>query len=166
MTDYVSFFLNTDQTVLALNCLEISHPTFDSFYYCAEISRDTSINHEDFTQHTYKPKVMRIDRRNVSADLDQTIAITIGDVDSEFMKHFENIRKSEYPRVRPSLKFRMYRNDDLINPLVVLPELEIKNISKDGSGNVTFQAQAQELNSVSTGEIYTLDDYPSLRGSL
>lgn len=109
---------------------------------------------------------MRIDRRNVSADLDQSIAVTIGDVDSDFIEQFENIRNTIYAHVRPQLKFRIYRDNDLINPLIVLPVLEIKDITKDASGNATFQALAPELNSVKTGETYTLERFPLLRGSL
>ena len=47
---------------------------------------------------------------------------------------------------------------------MTMQKLEIASLSKDGSGLATFEAQAPELNSVKTGRIYTLDDYPLLRG--
>lgn len=164
MSDYYDFFLNSSQEVLPLECLEISHPSFDTFYYCGQISRVTGFVHGDLTQHKYTPKVLLIDRGNVAADLDQSIGVTIGDVDSDFIQKFADIKESAFPDVRPKVTKRLYRDDMLTSPIIEQPPLEIKNITKDASGNATFQALAPELNSAKTGEVYTLERFPLLKG--
>ena len=107
---------------------------------------------------------MSIKRTNVTNDLDQKLQVTLVDMEDELMDAIKNIRNSAYPRVKPKIDFKIYRDDDLSAPMVEMQTLEAPTISKDSTGLVTFDAQAPELNSVKTGKLYTFEDYPLLKG--
>lgn len=167
MSDYVAFFLNTQSSVIALDCIEISHPSFAStLYFVRNVPDGIALMHEDNSSHYYTYQPMKIDRSNVSNDLEQTMQITLADLDDSFINAIKNIRHSAYPRVKPKIKYRLYRDDDLSSPVMSLQTLEIANVSKDKSGNVSFEAKAPELNSVKTGEVYGVERFPMLRGTL
>lgn len=167
MSDYVAFFLRTQSSVIAIDCIEISHPSFTStLYYVRNVPDGIALIHEDNSSHYYTYQPMKIDRSNVSNDLEQTMQITIADIDDLFITAIKNIRRSAFPRVKPKIKYRLYRDDDLSSPVMSLQTLEIGNVSKDKSGNVSFEARAPELNSVKTGKTYSVEDFPMLRGTL
>lgn len=165
MNNYVSFFLNTKSSVLSIDCIEISHPSFaESFRYLRNGADLLSVQHEDGSWHEYSYQPLQLQLSNVTNDLDQTIQVTLADFDNQFLEAMVSIRNSLYPNIRPQLKYRVYRDDDLSAPLLSLQTLEIQNISRDTSGNCTFNAAAPQLNSVKTGEIYSLERFPLLRG--
>ena len=112
---------------------------------------------------SYEYQPMSIQRSTVTNDLDQKLNLTIADVDDELIKSVVSARLGANWKVRPSVKWRLYRDDDLTAPMVSLQTLEVATLSKDGSGNCTFDAQAPELNSVKTGEIYSLE-IPTVAG--
>lgn len=160
MTDYVGFFLNGGGDVMQLECVEISHPSFtDTFRY---VKNDTDGLIAGGTFYQYQP--MSIERNNVSNDLDQTMSITIADMQDELSLAVRAIQKSAYPTTRPSIVYKIFRSDELDAPMLTLQTLEAKTISKNSEGLVTFEAQAPELNSVKTGVQYTLENAPLLRG--
>ena len=160
MTDYVGFFLNGGGDVMQLECIEISHPSFANTFRYVKNDTDGLIAGGVFYQ--YQP--MSIERNNVSNDLEQTIAVTIADMQDELSKAVRAIHKSANPTTRPSVVYKIFRSDELSSPMLTLQTLEIVTISKNSEGLVTFEAQAPELNSVKTGLTYTLENYPLLRG--
>ena len=167
MPDYTSFFLDSSE-VLPLECVEISHPDFDQpFRYVKNDANGVTVKHAaggQDVEYVYQP--MSIQRSTVTNDLDQKLNLTIADVDDELIKSVVSARLGANWKVRPSVKWRLYRDDDLTAPMVSLQTLEVATLSKDGSGNCTFDAQAPELNSVKTGEIYSLERFPLLRGMI
>lgn len=163
MSNYTSFFLNAKGGLIQLECIEISHSSFEKpFRYVRNDTSGITVTHEDGLDYTYEYQVLEIQRSNVTNDIDQVMNITFADADDTFTKAMQNITTTE----RPSFKYRSYRDDDLTAPMVIIQTLEITSMNKDGSGYITFEAKAPELNSVKTGEIYTLDRYPLLRGTL
>jgi hypothetical protein len=160
MTDYTAFFLNNSGGVVQLECLEITHPSFEHpFCY---IRNDTSGVQIGGQFYQYQP--MSIKRSNVTNDLDQQLSITLADMQDELMDALENIDNTPFENVRPQVKSKIYRDDDLSSPMIEMQMLEVDAVSKDSTGLVTFDAKAAELNSVRTGRLYTFEDYPLLRG--
>lgn len=159
MSDYVSFFLNAGGGVKQLECIEISHPSFSKVY------RYVRNNDEGITagNQNYDYKPMSIKRNNVTNDLDQTLSITLADMDDELMDEVKKIHSSAFRKIKPECSFKIYRDDDLSEPMISMPALEIPSVSKDTSGLATFDAQAPQLNSVRTGRIYTIEEFPLLR---
>lgn len=159
MADYVSFFLNAHGGVVPLECIEISHPSFLKVH--RYVKNDAQGIAAEGRVYDYKP--MSIKRNNVTNDLDQTLSLTLADVDDDLMNDVERAHLGEFGKVRPECIFKIFRDDDLSSPMVSMPALEIPTISKDGSSLVTFDAQAPQLNSVRTGRLFTVEDYPLLR---
>lgn len=157
MDDYTSFFLNNHGGAVVLECLEITHSTF--IKPTRFVKNDTNGVIAEGLHYEYQP--MSIKRNNVSNDLEQTLSITIADMDDSF---FKKILVATETNERPGVVFKLFSDQDLTTPLMTLQKLEIASLSKDSTGLATFEAQAPELNSVKTGQIYTLDDYPLLRG--
>ena len=157
MDDYTSFFLNNHGGAVVLECLEITHPSFNE--PVRFIKNDTDGVIAEGQSYEYQP--MSIKRNNVSNDLEQQLSITLADMEDHFFKQVINTMDSN---TRPSVVFKLFSDQDLEAPLMTMQKLEIASLSKDSAGLATFDAQAPELNSVKTGRIYTLEDFPLLRG--
>ncbi|MDN5644388.1 MAG: DUF1833 domain-containing protein [Acinetobacter sp.] len=157
MDDYTSFFLNNHGGAVVLECLEITHPSFNE--PARFIKNDTDGVIAEGQSYEYQP--MSIMRNNVSNDLEQQLSITLADMEDHFFKQVINTMDSN---TRPSVVFKLFSDQDLEMPLMTMQKLEIASLSKDSAGLATFDAQAPELNSVKTGRIYTLEDFPLLRG--
>ena len=157
MGDYTSFFLNNHGGAVILECLEITHPSFNE--PARFIKNDTDGVIAEGQSYEYQP--MSIKRNNVSNDLEQQLSITLADMEDHFFKQVINTMDSN---TRPSVVFKLFSDQDLEMPLMTMQKLEIASLSKDSAGLATFDAQAPELNSVKTGRIYTLEDFPLLRG--
>lgn len=157
MDDYTSFFLNNHGGAVVLECLEITHPSFNE--PARFIKNDTDGVIAEGQSYEYQP--MSIKRNNVSNDLEQQLSITLADMEDHFFKQVINTMDSN---TRPSVVFKLFSDQDLEMPLMTMQKLEIASLSKDSGGLATFDAQAPELNSVKTGRIYTLEDFPLLRG--
>lgn len=157
MDDYTSFFLNNHGGAVILECLEITHSTFTE--PTRFVKNDTNGVIAEGQSYEYQP--MSIKRNNVSNDLEQQLSITLADMEDHFFKQVINTMDSN---TRPSVVFKLFSDQDLETPLMTMQKLEIASLSKDSAGLATFDAQAPELNSVKTGRIYTLEDFPLLRG--
>lgn len=157
MDDYTSFFLNNHGGAVILECLEIMHSTFTE--PARFVKNDTDGVIAEGQSYEYQP--MSIKRNNVSNDLEQQLSITLADMEDHFFKQVINTMDSN---TRPSVVFKLFSDQDLVTPLMTMQKLEIASLSKDSAGLATFDAQAPELNSVKTGRIYTLEDFPLLRG--
>lgn len=160
MADYTAFFLDSISGVVALECIEISHPSFSKVF--RYVRNDVDGITAEGNVFDYHP--MSIKRSNVSNDLEQKMSVTLADMQDDLSNAIRLIRTSDYARVSPSFKFKIFRDDDLSMAMVELQTLEITSISKDSSGLVTFDAQAPELNNSRTGLIYSIEDFPLLRG--
>ena len=157
MDDYTSFFLNNHGGAVVLECLEITHHSFNE--PARFVKNDTDGVIAEGQSYEYQP--MSIKRNNVSNDLEQQLSITLADMEDHFFKQVINTMDSN---TRPSVVFKLFSDQDLVTPLMTMQKLEIASLSKDSAGLATFDAQAPELNSVKTGRIYTLEDFPLLRG--
>lgn len=72
-----------------------------------------------------------------------------------------------YPQAlkKPLMKYRTYRSDDLTTPLYGPLIFEIDNTSFKKEG-ASMLCSAHRLNTTATGEIYSMDRFPMLRGFL
>lgn len=156
---YAQFYLNSSGGVVPLECVELSHPSFPKVFRYVKNDMDGII--AGGQSYFYQP--MSIKRNNVTNDLDQTLALTLADMDDEFANAVAGIHTSPYSRVKPSCVFKIFRDDSLDEPVTQLQTLEVPTVSKDSEGLVTFDAQAPQLNSVKTGRTYSIEDYPLLR---
>lgn len=66
---------------------------------------------------------------------------------------------------KPIVLYRTYRSDDLTAPLVGPIKFEMDSVAFQKQG-ATIQCSARKLNLTATGELYTMDRFPMLRGFL
>jgi hypothetical protein len=166
MSDYTEFFLNSNSNVIQLELLEISHPSFSQTYFIVRNKiAGVTVTLEDSSSQFFEYYPLKITPVSNSDDLDQTIKVELGDLGTLLPQELDAVAVAGTFDVKPTLIYRTYRSDDLSAPLSGPVRYEISNIpfNKDGS---SFEARAPRLNQLATGELYTLDRFPALKGFL
>ena len=166
---YAEFFLSAARDVVELQLLEISHPSFSQTYFAVRNARaGVTVTHEDAVVQAYTYYPMKILLLGSRGDLDTGISVSFSDLGETLPKELDAIDDADLDVgyiTRPMVKYRVYRSDDLSAPLYGPQTLQMQNIAFNRKG-VTFQAKPPKLNVLTTGELYTLDRFPMLRGFL
>lgn len=163
---YAEFFLNSKSSVVQLELLEISHPNFTKVYRIVRNAvKGITVKLETGDSASFDYYPMRIENNGAKDDLDQSFTITLGDLGEVLPKELDSVASAQGYNVKPVVTYRTYRSDDLTRPLFgpVLLEVESFAFNREGS---TFTAKAPSLNINKTGELYTLERFPMLRGFL
>lgn len=165
-TQYTEFFLGASSKVAQLETLEISHPNLSKVYYIVRNAKaGLTAQIEDASSKTFEYYPVRITPIGQRDDLEQGFTITIGDVGKTLPGELDRIAAATGWATKPVVKYRTWRSDYLSVPLFGPVILEIRKITTAREG-ASFQAKAPSLNSGKTGEIYSLDRFPMLRGTL
>lgn len=164
MSNQASFFLTNTRSLYWIDTIEMNHPDFvDPFYFQNEyIDEDIVATNEDSQQVTYSYQLFEVKRNNVVADLDQGVGVTFADY-KDVLKAAVNSANTSSPI---TVRYRVFRSDDLTSPMDFIQVLKVVNVSSSADGFVTFQAGAEQLNNVKTGDTYTLNKYPLLKGTI
>lgn len=166
MSKYTEYFLNSSSSVVQLELLEIAHPNFSKTYRLVRNNtKGVRVKLEDGIFYDFEYAPIRISLSNEKNDLDQIIKIDLGDLGEIIPTELDLIETANSYSIKPSLKYRTFRSDDLETVLYGPLILEIKSFSFTREGS-TFEAKAPSLNISKTGEIYSLDRFPMLRGLL
>jgi hypothetical protein len=163
---YAAYFLNSQASIVQLELLEISHPNFEQvFYLCRNACAGITVTLEDTSVQTFAYCPMKVSQQSCRDNLDFSLRIDIGDLGEFIPVQIDAIAAAGTFGIKPLVKYRTYRSDDLSTPLFGPITLEITTFSftKDGA---SFEAKAPSLNINKTGEIYKLDRFPMLRGFL
>lgn len=163
MPDY-NYWLSGNPDDVRLLLVEISHPAWSKTYRIVQNHADgVTVQHEDTFSYDYEYVPLTIQRGNNSDDLDQEITIGVGDLGEIFPKELDAARASAYSKIRPRLNYREYNLSDLTKPQVTILDLEVTDYEPKKEGAV-FVCRAKQMNLTKTGEVYTLDNTPTLRG--
>lgn len=163
---YAEFYLGSKRSVVQLDCFEISHPSFSQIYYIVRNAcNGISVLHEDLVSHDYIYYPLKLQRTGSADDLDSTIQITLGDLGELVANEIDRVRADNTFSIRPLVKFRQYRSDDLTTPLWGPFIFEAPSFQMSNEGTV-FTAQAPQLNILTTGMTYSMDRFPMMRGFL
>ncbi len=167
MTTLSDFFFKSTRAVVQLDTLEFSHPSFSQTFYKVRNARNGLIAKLSASGNTQLFDFLPMQIKNLGArnDLDAGLQIVMGDLGEELPKQFDRIEKDDTWHIKPTVKYRVYRSDNLSAPLVGPYTFEIKSISFNRNG-VSFEARAPGLNYSTTGELYKIDRFPMLRGAL
>lgn len=166
MSNYAEFFLKSKSNVVQLETLEISHPNFTKTYRIVRNAvQGVTVRLENgvFEKFDYYP--LQIENAGVRDDLDQSIKINLGDLGEVLPKELDEVSSNNGFGTKPIVIYRTYRSDDLSRPLFGPVMLEASTFAFNREGS-TFEAKAPSLNINRTGEIYSLDRFPMLRGFL
>lgn len=161
---YAAFFLNAGSHVVELETLEISHPNFTKTYYIVRNAIDgITVKLETAVYQEFEYYPLRITPIGSGDDLDQVLKVQLGDLGELLPNELKAIFAADGFGVKPTVKYRTYRSDDLDAPLYGPVALEVNNIAFNKQGAV-FEATAPRLNTTATGELYTTNRFPMLRG--
>lgn len=166
MTDYAAYFLSSSSSVVYLETLEIAHPNFSRTYWIVRNAIGGIVAHlEGGAAQAFEYYPLRIKPIGSSDDLEQTLEVDLGDLGEIVPKELDAIEAAGKMNVKPIVRYRAYRSDDLTQPLVGPLVLEIADVSFNHEGS-SFQAKAPSLNVNRTGELYRIIRFPMLRGLL
>lgn len=164
MSAYSEFFLNSSKAVVQLQLLEISHPNFSQTFRLVRNARaGITVTHEDATTRVYQYVPMKITQSSSRDDLDTGINVQFGDLGEILPRELDAIAASNGYNTPPTVKYRVYRSDDLTQPLYGPLTLQLRNVSLDELGSA-FDAKAPRLNFTRSGLLYTFNAFPMLRG--
>jgi len=163
MPDY-NYWLSGNPDDVRLLCVEVSHPAWSKVYRLVQNHADgITVQHENTFSYDYEYVPLTIQRGTNSDDLDQEITIGVGDLGEDFPDELKRARDSQYSDIRPMLNYREYNLSDLTKPQVTILGLEVTDYEPKIEGAV-FVCRAKQMNLTKTGEVYTLDNTPTLRG--
>lgn len=166
MTTEAEFFLGSKSSVVQLDTIEITHPSFSKTYRLVRnaVNGLTATLETDATvSFDYYP--MKFTKASLADDLDFAIQIDFGDLGEIIPDELDRVSVADSYGVYPSVIYRTYRSDDLTEPLVGPLRLRVESFSTNGSG-CSFNAKAPSLNVIKTGESYDIDRFSGLRGFL
>lgn len=166
MSRLSEFYLNSKSSVAMLETLEISHPNFTQVYrvvrnHCEGITARIETGQDVFFQ--YLP--MSIERMKTRDNLDFGLRITFGDLGEIIPNEIDAVIAAEGRSIKPAVKYRVYRSDDLMEALDDVWNLEMKQIGFTSEG-CSFEASVPEMNSNGTGERSTMSRFSGQRGFL
>ena len=165
MSDYAAFFLASRSDVVQLELVEISHPNFtQSYRIVRNAPRGITVNLSDTEQaipFRYYPA--KVEQQGARDDLDAGIRVDIGDVGEVIPAEVDAVAEAGGFMTKPQMRYWAFRSDQLTAPIFGPIGLEIPSFSFSEEG-ASFEARAPTLNSTKTGERWTLDRIPMLRG--
>jgi hypothetical protein len=179
MSALTEFFLSSPWHVRQLDLLEIEHPNFTQTYRIVrnayrKLPSSTptvpvwgvEVEHEGgLGPFEYVHCPMSVKPIGNGADLTQELSVTLGDLGEIISKEVAAVTAANKMDIRPTLKFRCYRSDDLLEPIFGPVTLELKDVTTSEEGT-SFNAIAPLLNVSRTGVLYTTEQFPMLRGFL
>lgn len=166
MTDYAAYFLGSRSSVVYLETLQIAHPNFTRTYWIVRNAIGGIVAHlENGSSQAFEYYPLRIKPTGSSDDLDQTLAVDLGDLGDIIPGELDAIEAAGGMSIKPAVTYRAYRSDDLTTVLAGPLRLEIADLSSNREGS-SFQAKAPSLNINRTGELYRIERFAMLRGFL
>lgn len=166
MTDYVAYFLNSRSSVVQLETLEISHPDFTQSYFIVRNSRaGLTATLETAVEQVFDYYPLRIRPAGSKDDMEQSLQIDLGDLGEVLPLEVDAVTAAGGLAIKPIVKYRVYRSDDLSAPMLGPLTLEITNLASAKEG-ASFEASAPSLDNNRTGELYRLERFPMLRATL
>lgn len=166
MSAYSEFFLNSRSSIVQLELIEISHPNFTKVYRVVRNAvQGITVTLETGATAAFDYYPLRVENNGAKDDLDQSFTITLGDLGEVLPKELDSVASANGFNVKPVVRYRTYRSDDLSRPLFGPIVLEVESFAFTREGS-TFTAKAPSLNINKTGELYKLERFPMLRGFL
>ncbi len=165
MTDFVEYFLNSSSKIVQLELIEISHSSFTQTYRKVRNATNGVTVTIDAVSRFFDYYPMKITPLGNKDDLDQGLKIDLGDLGEILPIELDEVTEQNSFNEKPVVRYWAFRSDDLTTPLFGPWVLEVTSFSFKKEG-ATFEAKAPSLNLNRTGKLYTITDFPMLRGFL
>ena len=168
INDIKDLHLDSSPSIASLETLEISHslwPTPIRIVTNHADGIDAMLETGEVVNFEFAP--LLINKGTTSDDLDQSLNITLGDLGEIVPPLIKQIRAAdsdEYPQVI----YRQYAYDVATmsfakdKPIDIIKGLFVEQMSRDHQAT-TFDAKTPDKNTVATGRLYTIEEYPDLK---
>ena len=161
---YIEFFLNSNSSVVELQCIELSHPNFSQTHRVVRNNLSgATVTHEDGLDYEYAYYPLSVRFSSSREDLDFGVEIEFGDLEGNLQDEMDTIWAADGFTVKPTCVVRHYRSDDLSEPIFGPLNLVVEELAFNYQG-AQFDAVAPFKNLSSTGRIYNLNDFKMMRG--
>lgn len=170
MSDLSDYFLASRRDVAGLELLELTHPNFTQPYRIVRnpvdqsdlsgVTVDLSADERD-VRFQYWPA--RFKGKGARDDLDYQITIDLGDLGEVLPNELDAVEAANGALIKPTVKYYVFRSDDLSAPMLGPIVLEAPTVNMDGTVS-SIDARAPTLNTTKTGERYTIERFPMIRG--
>lgn len=168
MSTYTEFFLDSLASTVQLETLIISHPQFSQTY---RIVRNAPDGIQAYILQGSRPILvtfdyypLRISGLGNKADLDYGIKVDIGDLGTVIPQELSRVTSAGF-QTKPVVKYATYSSLDLTAPIFGPITLELTALTTTQEGT-SFEARAPKLNNLKTGELMTVERFPTLAGFL
>lgn len=128
--------------------------------------KGVTVTIEDGSQKHFDYIPMAIKAGTTRETLDSYYDVTLGDLGEYIPAEIDRIEAADMSDVKPKVVYREYRSDNLGEILYGPIRLEVSSMTPNADGTTSFRAEAPKLNLTGTGRIYSITDFPSLRGFL
>lgn len=155
------FYLKATSGIARIDAIELSHPDFPTIYLQNYDDEQDLPLVFDGLEHSHTYAQFEVGRGNSAPDLEQSFTINL----YEEVDKINEILDTASHQNPITFRWRWYRSDDYSAPIETVESLVISNISFNQDG-FTLSASAEPLNSVATGKMFNLEDYPMLRGTI
>lgn len=158
------FLASAPQTKYMIEVISISHSNLTQTYHLWREPADGAVVDEDSNTLIVRSTNFQVGLAGSPDNLDQKFTISIDTTDAE------NVLRKELDRIplgtteKIIITYRAYLSDDLTEPQAV-QRLQAESINYN-RGTATISAVARKLNVLKTGELYTFNRFPMLRGFL
>ena len=172
MSDLADYFFASSRDVAALELVEITHPNFTRPYRIVRNTVDpldpdgvtVALSPEEPAAR-FDCWPARFSGRGARDDLDYQITIDLGDVGEVMPMELDAVAEAGGFMTKPMVRHWVFRSDNLTSPILGPIVLEAPSINGDGTVS-SVDARAPTLNTTKTGERYTVERFPMLRGFL
>jgi len=158
------FLASAPQTKYMIEVVSIAHSSLTQTYHLWKEPADGAVVDESSNTLIVQSTNLNVALAGSPDNLDQKFNISIDTTDPE------NILRKELDRIaldtteKIILTYRVYLSDDLTEPQAV-QRLQVESITYT-RGVAALSAVAPKLNVTRTGELYTFNRFPMLRGFL
>lgn len=161
---YELYLLNNPDDVRLIELIEIYHPALTQTFLLTPTPEPVTLTLED--GRTITPRNVSMDVRKSSSkdDLDERFTFTISDIYGELNDQADLIPLDDQTPV--SLIYRGFISTDTSEPSEGPYILQVATMTQSTDGSVSIEAQSPSLVVNRTGELYTYDRFPMLRGFL
>jgi len=156
------FFLNGAAEEVAVESLSLSHTSWSKEYHLVRnMPSGGTLTLEDSTSQVFEHYPFELKGDLVTGELDQPIKILLGDLGEIIPVEIDAMIAAGTTDVLPKAVLRLYSSANLAAPLEVVVRY-VTGVSRNAQG-ATLEANAPSMNKNRTGELYTLDRFPTLK---
>ena len=164
MPDFNAFFLNGSPDSVLLETLVISHPNFTRTYALVNNAiGGITATLEDGTEQVFQEYPFIRENLEIQNNLDFGFGVQLGDLGEIIPKELDAVRAAGGMNTHPTVVYRSFSSADLSEPLDGPYTLRMVGPAVSTEGTV-FRAEALSANASTTGNLYTFDRFPMLRG--